>query len=116
MGVEFVEFAMDDASAPKLETHLMAHSAFAALDGTSPRPLRAGSRANINLVVNTEKEGFAHSFNITHGSAVCALGLKVDDAAATFERAKALARCAVPSGREASGARHSGRARCRRQP
>ena len=42
------------------------------------------------MIVNTDKEGFAHSFNITHGSAVCALGLKVDDAAATFERAKRL--------------------------
>ena len=47
-------------------------------------------QGNINLVVNMEKEGFAHSFNITHGSAVCALGIKVDSAAATFERAKGL--------------------------
>src|SRR5204863_2939349 len=47
-------------------------------------------QGGINLVVNTEKEGFAHSFNITHGSAVCALGLKVNNAAATFERAKLL--------------------------
>jgi len=44
----------------------------------------------INLVVNTDKEGFAHSFNLTHGTAVCALGLKVDNAAATLERAKLL--------------------------
>ena len=47
-------------------------------------------QGSINLVINTDKEGFAHSFNITHGSAVCALGLKVDNAAATFERAKRL--------------------------
>ena len=47
-------------------------------------------QGDINLVVNTNKEGFAHSFNITHGSAVCALGLKVDNAAATFARAKLL--------------------------
>ena len=32
-------------------------------------------QGDINLVVNSEKEGFAHSFNIVHGSAVCALGL-----------------------------------------
>mgnify|MGYP003693835161 CR=1 FL=1 len=31
-------------------------------------------QGDINLVVNREKEGFAHSFNIVHGSAVCALG------------------------------------------
>ena len=47
-------------------------------------------QGDINLVVNREKEGFAHSFNIVHGSAVCALGLEVDDAAATFERATLL--------------------------
>jgi 4-hydroxyphenylpyruvate dioxygenase len=41
-------------------------------------------------VVNCEKEGFAHSFNITHGSAVCALALKVDDAAAARARAGQL--------------------------
>src|SRR5438105_7759491 len=34
-------------------------------------------QGDINIVVNCEKEGFAHSFNITHGSAVCALALKV---------------------------------------
>ncbi len=47
-------------------------------------------QGDINLVVNREKEGFAHSFNIVHGSAVCALGLTVDDAAATFQRATLL--------------------------
>jgi 4-hydroxyphenylpyruvate dioxygenase len=41
-------------------------------------------------VVNREKEGFAHSFGLVHGSAVCALGLAVEDAAATFERATLL--------------------------
>src|SRR5262249_8937649 len=47
-------------------------------------------QGDINLVVNCEKEGFAHSFNITHGSAVCALTLTVDDAAATVARAAQL--------------------------
>jgi 4-hydroxyphenylpyruvate dioxygenase len=41
-------------------------------------------------VVNCDKEGFAHSFNITHGSAVCAMALKVDDAAVTLSRAAEL--------------------------
>jgi 4-hydroxyphenylpyruvate dioxygenase len=48
------------------------------------------SQGGINLVVNTEKEGFAHSFYLTHGTAVCALGLRVDDAAATLRRARGL--------------------------
>ena len=44
----------------------------------------------INIVVNTEKEGFAHSYNITHGTSVCAIGLMVEDAAATLDRAQKL--------------------------
>jgi 4-hydroxyphenylpyruvate dioxygenase len=47
-------------------------------------------QGDINIVVNCEKEGFAHSFNITHGSAVCAMGLRVDDAPATIRRAVKL--------------------------
>jgi 4-hydroxyphenylpyruvate dioxygenase len=35
-------------------------------------------------------EGFAHSFNITHGPSVCAMALRVDDASATTERAVKL--------------------------
>ena len=48
------------------------------------------SQGAINIVVNTEKEGFAHSYNITHGTSVCAIGLRVDDAAATLDRAQKL--------------------------
>jgi len=48
------------------------------------------TQGDINLVVNREKEGFAHSFNLVHGSAVCALGLGVENAAQTFERATLL--------------------------
>ena len=44
----------------------------------------------INVVVNCEKEGFANSYNITHGSSVCAIGLKVEDAGATLDRAQKL--------------------------
>ena len=47
-------------------------------------------QGDINIVVNTEKEGFAHSYNITHGTAVCTLGLRVDDAAAALDRAQLL--------------------------
>jgi 4-hydroxyphenylpyruvate dioxygenase len=48
------------------------------------------SQGGINLVANTEKEGFAHSYYITHGTAACAIGLQVDDAAATLRRARGL--------------------------
>ena len=41
-------------------------------------------------MVNREREGFAHSFYLTHGPAVCAIGLRVGDARAGGRRAKAL--------------------------
>ena len=34
------------------------------------------NQGQINIVVNTEKEGFAHSFNILHGTSVCAMALQ----------------------------------------
>ena len=89
LGTEFIEFAVDEESAPKLEQMLGALG-FCRAGRHKSKAVTRWRQGDINLVVNTEKEGFAHSFNITHGSAVCALGLKVDDAAATFQRAKLL--------------------------
>src|SRR5262249_50086609 len=89
LGTEFVEFAVDDDSAPALERTL-ATLGFRRAGRHKSKAVTRWHQGDINLVVNTEKDGFAHSFNLTHGSAVCALGLKVDDAAATFERAKRL--------------------------
>jgi len=48
------------------------------------------SQGSINLVLNAEKEGFAHSYNIVHGASVCAIALQVDDAAAAMDRAQLL--------------------------
>ena len=47
-------------------------------------------QGGINLVVNTEREGFAHSAYLTHGVGVCDIGFRVEDAAATVARAAAL--------------------------
>jgi 4-hydroxyphenylpyruvate dioxygenase len=89
LGTEFVEFAVDDASAPKLE-RLLTTLGFRRAGRHKSKAVTRWHQGNINLVINTDKEGFAHSFNITHGSAVCALGLKVDDASVTFDRARRL--------------------------
>jgi 4-hydroxyphenylpyruvate dioxygenase len=47
-------------------------------------------QGGINIVVNTEKEGFAHSSHLVHGASAYAIGLRVEDAAATVARARAL--------------------------
>ena len=48
------------------------------------------AQGEINLVVNREREGFAHSFSLLHGPSVCAIALGVDSVDKALERASAL--------------------------
>lgn len=89
LGVEFIEFAMDDAAAVDFEC-LLAGLGFRRAGEHVSKAVTRWRQGDINIVVNTEKEGFAHSYNITHGTAVCAIGLRVDDAAAALDRAQML--------------------------
>jgi 4-hydroxyphenylpyruvate dioxygenase len=89
LGTEFLEFALDDASEPEFAA-LLRGLGFARTGVHKSKSVTRWSQGGINLVVNTEKEGFAHSYYLTHGTAVCALGLRVDDAAATLRRARGL--------------------------
>jgi 4-hydroxyphenylpyruvate dioxygenase len=88
-GIDFVEFAMDETSAARFERALAALG-FAQAGVHKSKAVTRWRQGDINLVVNCEKEGFAPSFNITHGSAVCAMALKVDDAGAALARAGQL--------------------------
>jgi 4-hydroxyphenylpyruvate dioxygenase len=88
-GIDFIEFAMDEAAAMEFEAALSALG-FAKAGVHKSKAVTRWRQGDINLVVNCDKEGFAHSFNITHGSAVCAIALRVDDAAATLDRAAKL--------------------------
>jgi len=88
-GVEFIEFAIEEGTAPFFE-RLLSSLGFRKSGVHKSKSVTRWRRGGINLVVYTEKEGFAHSFNITHGTSVCAFGLKVDDAASALDRARAL--------------------------
>jgi 4-hydroxyphenylpyruvate dioxygenase len=88
-GIDFVEFALDETAAATFETALGALG-FVKAGIHKSKAVTRWRQGDINLVVNCDKEGFAHSFNITHGSAVCAMALKVDDAAVTLGRAAEL--------------------------
>ena len=114
-GVEFVEFAMDEASASAFETTLRGLG-FAHTGAHRSKAVSRWQQGDINIVVNSDKEGFAHSFNITHGASVCAIALRVDDAAATVERAVKLLDTPFHPARGAGRAEHSERARAGRQP
>ena len=89
LGTEFIEFAIDEATAPAFEGVLRGLG-FHKAGLHKSKAVTRWKQGEVNLVVNTEKEGFAHSFNITHGTSVCAIGLRVNDAAATLDRAQKL--------------------------
>jgi 4-hydroxyphenylpyruvate dioxygenase len=89
LGVEFIEFAVDDKTAEGLERFLSGLGFHKAAQHKSKAVTR-WTQGTINLVINKEKEGFAHAHYITHGPSVCAIGLKVDNAADAIDRAEKL--------------------------
>ncbi|WP_028033540.1 bifunctional sugar phosphate isomerase/epimerase/4-hydroxyphenylpyruvate dioxygenase family protein [Chelativorans sp. J32] len=88
-GVEFIEFAADEEEAREL-AGLLSAMGFALVARHRNKDVDLWRQGGINIVINTEKEGFAHSSYIVHGANAYAMGLKVEDAAATVARAKAL--------------------------
>lgn len=88
-GLEFVEFAADEENGAELG-RLFAALGFTRAGRHLTKEVEWWRQGAINLVINCEREGFAHAFYITHGPGVCALGLKVPDAAAAMARASAL--------------------------
>jgi 4-hydroxyphenylpyruvate dioxygenase len=89
LGVEFIEFAVDDRTADELEKFLSGLGFHKAAQHKSKAVAR-WTQGAINLAINKENEGFAHSHYITHGPSVCAIGLKVESAAEAVDRAERL--------------------------
>jgi 4-hydroxyphenylpyruvate dioxygenase len=89
LGVEFIEFAVDDKMADDLEKFISGLGFQKAAQHKSKAVAR-WTQGSINLVINKEKEGFAHSHYITHGPSVCAIGLKVASAGDAIDRAERL--------------------------
>ena len=88
-GVEFIEFAADESEAEEL-AGLLLTLGFARTARHKNKDVTLYRQGGINIVINTEKEGLAHSSYLMHGASAYAIGLKVDDAAATVTRAKML--------------------------
>jgi 4-hydroxyphenylpyruvate dioxygenase len=88
-GVEFIEFAANPAGAAELAGLLKALG-FARAGRHRSKDVTLYRQGHINIVVNTEASGLAHSSFVTHGTSAYAIGLKVADARATVERAAAL--------------------------
>ncbi len=89
LGVEFIEFAVDDRIADELG-RFIAGLGFRAVAQHKSKAVTRWAQGQVNLIINQDKEGFAHAHFVTHGPSVCAIALRVADAAATLDRAERL--------------------------
>lgn len=87
--VSFVEFTADETEAEAL-AGLLKKLGFAHAGRHLTKSVERYRQGDINIVINTEREGLAHAAYLTHGTSAYAMGLLVEDATATLARAKAL--------------------------
>ena len=89
LGVEFLEFTTNPQQSPRLESEL-AGLGFQRVARHKSKDVELFRQNDINIVVNREQDGFAHSFYLVHGASVCAIALRYDDPQRALERANAL--------------------------
>ncbi len=88
-GVGFLEFAVNEAKASDL-AGLFGQLGFRKTGKHRSKAVERWSQGKVELVINCEADGFAHSHYLTHGPGVCAIALDVDNAGHTMARAEAL--------------------------
>jgi len=87
--IEFIEFATTPSEVNELEAQLRLLG-FEYSGQHKSKNVRVWRQGDINLLVNLEAQSFARSSYTVHGTAVAEIALKVADAKAAVERAKAL--------------------------
>ena len=85
-GFEFIEFAVDTETRPRL-TEMFDAMGFAHVATHRSKDVTLHRQGDVNLILNAEKDSFAHSFFLMHGPSVCALAFRVGDARSAIERA-----------------------------
>lgn len=88
-GIAFVEFAVSDAEATELGA-ILKTLGFSLSARHRTKDVELWRQGDVRILLNKDREGFAHSSYIVHGAGVCDIGLKVDDAVATVARARIL--------------------------
>jgi 4-hydroxyphenylpyruvate dioxygenase len=88
-GVEFIEFSASEEEAQQLDQMLLTLG-FARTHRHVRKAVTRWRQGDINIVVNCEPEGFAHTYDTVHGASVCAIGLRVPDPEAALNRARRL--------------------------
>lgn len=87
-GVEFLEFAVDEATGAKLG-HWLGQLGFAEAGRHRSKNVTLLRQNDINLILNSEPYSFAHNFFEAHGPSLCATAVRVQDSAKALERAVA---------------------------
>jgi 4-hydroxyphenylpyruvate dioxygenase len=88
-GIEFIEFCASEEEAAQL-SQMLGMLGFAATHRHVRKKVTRWRQGDINLVVNCEPDGFAHSYDTVHGASVCAIGVRVADPDAALRRASQL--------------------------
>ena len=88
-GVEFIEFASTENEADAIG-RMLRSLGFRPTARHRSKNVTRWTQGMINIVINCEPEGLAHSFDIVHGASVCAIGLAVTDVHAALARAELL--------------------------
>lgn len=87
--VEFIEFVTSQAEEPDLSAFLTG-AGFAPVARHVSKSVTRWQQGGVNVLVNTEDTGFAHSTFVARGTSVSEIALKVPDAQAALVRALAL--------------------------
>ncbi|KRE15824.1 3-keto-5-aminohexanoate cleavage protein [Bosea sp. Root381] len=87
--VGFIEFAVDETEHAAFGNLLRALG-FVRSGAHRSKDVDLWGQGDIRIVLNSDKDGFAQSYQITHGASVCAIALRVPDAHAATARATAL--------------------------
>ena len=88
-GVEFLEFAVDEKTGPELVSFLQTLG-FHHAGRHRSKAVDLYRNGGVNLVLNAEQDSAASEHFHLHGPSVCAMAIRVDDAARTLARANAL--------------------------
>jgi len=86
-GFEFVEYTAQDSHQL---ARLFEQMGFVAIGEHRSKEVVLYRQGDINFIVNHEPESFAQGFARVHGPSVCAIGLRVENAAEALKRAIAL--------------------------
>ncbi|MDD0969036.1 MULTISPECIES: 3-dehydroshikimate dehydratase QuiC [Pseudomonas] len=87
-GIEFLEFAVDEALGAKLSNWLE-RLGFVKAGQHRSKSVSLLRQGDINLILNSEPYSFAHSFFEAHGPSLCATAVRVKDSASALARAVA---------------------------